>query len=189
MSNKGSSGLSSCEEVIEVICPENEYLDGSDCKTCPPGYASNKGSEGSGSCEEVICDENHYLVGTKCNLCPAGFWSQGGRTQRCYPNCPKNQYRDGVLCKSCPGTRISPAGSVGVNASHSYCQKNYYDNGLGCVQCPWGHRSNPGAIGKNSCEKVICPANQYYWQEKNICKSCPPGKGHPPGAPQHMVCK
>ena len=161
-------------------CPENHYKQGSNCKTCPSGFVSNKGSSGLSSCEQLICPKNQYSEAHVCKSCPAWFVSKKGSSglSSCQKIiCPENQYDSGNGCKTCPGRKISPTGSVGVNACYTYCPENQYDSGNGCTMCPPGTKG--GTIGISSCEKITCPANSYYWQQRDRCVFCANGLRNP----------
>lgn len=109
------------------------------------------------------------------------------------------------MCKKCPISstypfkqQVAPPGSVSVNACYENCSMNRFfernERGTGCLKCPLGHRSEAGSIGIKSCEKVICPANEYFVTHpsditQNICKPCPSGKGHAQDAPYHLQCR
>ena len=128
-------GKGSCKK-----CPKNTYSEGvgniyeDQCRRCPSGKKSDKGSTNSDACE----------------VCPIGKYMWNDCT-----DCPQGQYQDETgkeSCKICNNIKSQFENSTGLTSSDSCdgCEAGkYFHEGLPsekCQNCPSGKYSNAGHI-------------------------------------------
>ena len=173
----GSVGMS-CEPLI---CPENEFRDGTNCIECKDFQTSNEGSIGRISCTPVVCDTHKYRDGRECKDCPFGKLCDG--SENIYP-CPDNGNCDNGQFLSC---------TTHFQKSATGCDRISCDNGLlfnhhhkTCGPCPnnatcyvdhngfgkWNCHTRHSKIG-NTCQRTSCPPGQLFNHHHKTCGPCP----------------
>jgi hypothetical protein len=153
-----SAGSSSC-----ATCPAGNYINGSSCNKCTPGYYSITAQSkcdfcspgkysslpGSTTCSNCVGGISPSNASSSCQVCTAGFYSPAGLL--CLP-CPISLYANTsglTICHTCdPMTNTQLEGSTSKSAC--LCQAGYYgdvsvEQCRPCSQgpafiCPFGSR-------------------------------------------------
>ena len=193
----GCPGNATCPNG-QIICNSGYYLNGNSCSQCPTGCATCSSST---SCSS--CSAGYSLYSSTCQLSCTGGSSYSatiltGRASpaaNCY--CLANQYWNGTICTSCPGSSVYSAtgsgmGSIVPGYTNCYCLANLaWVNGhpttgviQSCGGCPAGTVFSKTPIGFGNRQGVItsagevqpldcyCPASAPYFHGWR-CASCP----------------
>ncbi|KAF8595531.1 hypothetical protein BDV93DRAFT_548787 [Ceratobasidium sp. AG-I] len=178
-SNYGASHGAARLSRRATSCQSGQYLNGSTCTNCNPGYYCTGGtagqtacpagtynnqpsSSGSGSCQTVQC--GYYPTGgnsdgtasTGQSACGSGYYSAAGSTS----------------CTVCPAGNYCNASTT---CSPTPCDPGTYAAGTGsaqqCQNCPAGTFNN--SYGNTSC--CQCCAGWYNSGNNNHtnCQQCP----------------
>jgi hypothetical protein len=87
------------------VCPENEYLDGTQCQSCPLNSQMKDGVTSGTSSSVCLCNENYYreLKGNEmtCNKCQSSSTSLSGSTSPSDCVCETGSYLSESTCLFC----------------------------------------------------------------------------------------
>lgn len=159
-------------EIVEIICNENYYLNGTICKPCPTNTTSPAGSTSIEQCTPVLCDDGQYLNNITCENCPDGYpHSDPNATSQyqCYDNCTTPC----VNPTNCPVANATCTYGANPNSGHLYYGASTCD--AAALVCPVDEFTCISGYGLNSTGDgcVLCPAGTY--SINGVCEPCPDG--------------
>ena len=171
--NSGYFTLVSSLEATCTACYPDHYMDGLQCKACPPNSFSSTLSTSLSDCScNVGYEQKNDQV--ECEICPAGKFYDTS-TKLCIACVPDtyNMVPGATHCTACPSASTTNGVENAHTRSMCLCGSGYegqiYEDSGSCVGCAYGKYKN--TLGNGLCQ--VCDAGTYSDEIGSLtCKSC-----------------